>query len=88
MATRSDFDRFDLLLTMDDFNLSELQSIAPDEQLAKKIHPFCEYLTEHENREVPDPYFGGSGGFDLVLDLLEDGCRSLLASISEQLSKH
>ena len=86
MASASDFDQFDLLLTMDDFNRSELRSLAPDQELAKKIRPFCEYLTEHHRTQVPDPYYGGSRGFDIVLDLLEDGCRSLLASIRKQLS--
>jgi protein-tyrosine phosphatase len=30
---------------------------------------------------VPDPYYGGAQGFELVLDLLEDGCRGVLAHI-------
>lgn len=85
MATPADFERFDLMLTMDHYNLSELRSIAPDAERAQKIRPFCEYLTEHEDLEVPDPYYGGSRGFDIVLDLLEDGCGNLLASIREQL---
>ena len=86
MAMAPDFDRFDLLLTMDDFNLSELRALAPDAEHARNIRPFCEYLTEHHEREVPDPYFGGPMGFDLVLDLLEDGCGNLLSSIRKQLA--
>ncbi len=86
IATAKDFETVDLLLTMDDFNLSELRSLSPNPELAKKIRPFCEYLTEHHQREVPDPYFGGGHGFDLVLDLLEDGCSNLLASIRKQLA--
>ncbi len=31
---------------------------------------------------VPDPYFGGRQGFELVLDLLEDACEGLLAEAS------
>ncbi|MGE4550769.1 MAG: low molecular weight protein-tyrosine-phosphatase [Opitutales bacterium] len=85
MATPNDFEGFDLMLAMDYYNLSELRSIAPDAERAQKILPFCEYLTEHEDLEVPDPYYGGSRGFDIVLDLLEDGCGNLLASIREQL---
>ena len=86
MVTLGDFDRFDLLLTMDNFNFSEVQSLSPDVERAQKIRPFCEYLTEHEDREVPDPYYGGGRGFDVVLDLLEDGCGNLLSSIREQLA--
>ena len=86
MAAPGDFDHFDLLLTMDNFNLSELRGLAPKPEHAEKIRPFCEYLTEHEDLEVPDPYYGGASGFDIVLDLLEDGCGNLLASIREQLA--
>jgi protein-tyrosine phosphatase len=38
---------------------------------------FCEFCTEHSQTEVPDPYYGGAQGFELVLDLLEDGCAEI-----------
>ena len=85
MVTPPDFERFDLLLGMDNTNLSELRSFVPDQDLAHKIRPFCDYLTEHEDTQVPDPYYGGTRGFEIVLDLLEDGCDNLLASIRKQI---
>ena len=85
MVTAPDFEQFDLLLAMDNTNLSELRSFVPDQSLAHKIRPFCDYLTEHEDTQVPDPFYGGDYGFEIVLDLLEDGCVNLLASIRKQI---
>ena len=85
MVTPDDFKTFDLMLTMDNFNFSELHGLAPDAEGAEIIRPFCDYLTDHVDTQVPDPYYGGARGFDLVLDLLEDGCSNLLASIRKEL---
>ncbi|KAM7522491.1 hypothetical protein LguiA_012393 [Lonicera macranthoides] len=47
----------------------------------KKVRLMCSYCKKHEETEVPDPYYGGAQGFEKVLDLLVDGCESLLESI-------
>ena len=44
----------------------------------KKIHKMTDYSKEWRYTEVPDPYYGGDEGFELVLDLLEDACEGLL----------
>ncbi len=85
MATGEDFEKADLLLTMDDFNFSELSSLAPSPALASKIKPFCSYVPG-DTREVPDPYYGGASGFENVLDLLEDGCGRLLDELERELA--
>jgi protein-tyrosine phosphatase len=41
-------------------------------------------LQQHP-REVPDPYYGGSEGFELVLDLLEDACEGIVQYIQQTL---
>jgi protein-tyrosine phosphatase len=87
MANDEDFFRADLLVTMDDFNFSELSALTPDEESLGKIRPFCEYLTSHV-REIPDPYYGGSSGFEKVLDLLMEGCVNLLDEIEKQLAEN
>ncbi|CAN5414559.1 low molecular weight protein-tyrosine-phosphatase [soil metagenome] len=79
--TPADFDHFDLILAMDDENLADLRSRAPTAADRAKIQPFCRYLTRHPATEIPDPYYGGDAGFGEVLDLLEDGCANLLASL-------
>lgn len=84
--TREDFGDFDLILTMDDFNRQEVLSVAPDASARAKVKPFTEFCENHEASEVPDPYYGGSSGFELVADLIEDGCQGVLAHIEAQLS--
>ncbi len=81
---RSDFDRFDLVLAMDNENrafLSRLASPAGD----AKLKLMMEYARSYAVREVPDPYDGGPEDFELVLDMLEDATAGLLETI---LSKH
>lgn len=73
-----DFDKFDLIIGMDDSNLSNLHAMAPSSEAEKKIVPMASFFSKGTRYDyVPDPYYEGSEGFELVLDLLEDGCRNL-----------
>ncbi|MBO5780623.1 MAG: low molecular weight phosphotyrosine protein phosphatase [Muribaculaceae bacterium] len=74
-----DFDRFDLIIGMDDSNIANLRRLAPTVEAEAKIHRMAEYidLAGGFYDAVPDPYYEGSEGFELVLDLLENGCRNL-----------
>lgn len=73
-----DFDKFDLIIGMDDSNLSNLHAMAPSPEAEKKIVPMASFFSKGTRYDyVPDPYYEGSEGFELVLDLLEDGCRNL-----------
>lgn len=74
-----DFERFDLLLAMDEENFAILQSRCPP-QHQRKIRLFLEYGSSDE-RNVPDPYYGGETGFERVLDLIEDAARGLLIEL-------
>lgn len=73
-----DFEDFDLILVMDEDNLANVRRLDPQHLHHSKVKLFCDFTQNHEHREVPDPYYGGSEGFELVLDLLEDGCSELL----------
>ncbi|WP_068546313.1 low molecular weight protein-tyrosine-phosphatase [Thalassotalea crassostreae] len=75
-----DFERFSLILAMDDDNVRNLQAIAPDEH-AHKIKLFLEYSESFDETQVPDPYYGGSRGFALVLDLIEDASEGLIKKL-------
>ncbi len=77
-----DLDRFDLILAMDEANHQDLMALATDEN-RHKVKRFCDYCVQHSDTEVPDPYYGGSQGFEHVLDLLEDGCAQILAEIKK-----
>ena len=77
-VTAADFDNFDLILAMDNDNVEALNKIAPV-NLQYKISLFLEFAKNHEETEVPDPYFGGTNGFRFVLDLVEDASDGLLA---------
>ena len=80
-----DFPEFDLIVAMDDQNYEDLMHLAPSVEDSHKIVRMASYLTEHKISYIPDPYYMGSEGFSLVLDLLEDGCRNLYESIVKTL---
>ena len=74
-----DFERFDRIIAMDDNNYESLFRLAPDRAAQQKIFRFREYLRHHPDWSyIPDPYYEGHEGFELVRDLLEDGCSTLL----------
>lgn len=77
-----DFFDFDLIIGMDDRNVDDLKQKAPDLESVSKIHQMTEYSRNKLYDYVPDPYYGGASGFELVLDLLEDACEGLLETIS------
>lgn len=76
-----DFEKFSLILAMDKDNLSNLLAMAP-EHLQYKVKLFLDYGIEFTEQEVPDPYYGGSMGFELVLNLIEDASDGLLATLN------
>jgi protein-tyrosine phosphatase len=83
-VTVDDFDRYDLLLAMDGSNLHELRQLAPDAEAgarARLLREFDPGSAGAVDLDVPDPYYGGSRGFDTVLDLVEAACRGLLAEV-------
>ena len=76
---KADFERFDLILAMDQANLAALQHACP-EKYRHKLHLLLEFAPELELDSVPDPYFGHADGFERVLDLCEKGVKGLLRS--------
>ncbi len=73
-----DFDRYDLILAMDQSNLNELRRICPGEHV-HKLRLFLEFAGSQDTQDVPDPYYGNVQGFERVLDLCEAGARGLVA---------
>jgi protein-tyrosine phosphatase len=83
-VARQDLDYFDLILAMDRTNLDNLQRMASLEQ-QDKIRLFMDYAKNFEDDEVPDPYYGLGYGFDLVLDMVEDGAQGIVDELLSSL---
>jgi protein-tyrosine phosphatase len=75
-----DFERFDLILAMDEQNLQELRRRAPQHR-QERLRLFMDYAPDAGRRFVPDPYYGGPLGFEEVLDLLEQAADGLLREL-------
>lgn len=73
-----DFFDFDMLIGMDDSNLSGLRDLAPGLPEEQKIYRMTDFCRRIPADHVPDPYYGGDSGFETVLDILEDACDGLL----------
>lgn len=81
-----DFYHFDYIVVMDDMNYESVVRIAPQRKYLDKVYRFVEFCNAHPQWSyVPDPYYEGREGFELVLDLLEDGCNGLLQRIKEDI---
>ncbi|EPP24781.1 Low molecular weight protein tyrosine phosphatase [Vibrio fluvialis I21563] len=78
----SDFEQFDLILAADRDNLLELQQRCPN-QYQHKLALFLSYGNS-DYEEIPDPYYGGENGFELVLDLIEDASEQLLLQLKQK----
>ena len=78
-----DFEEFDLVIAMDSDNHYELEMICPP-GYEDRLHMFLKFAQNTRETEVPDPYYGGSGGFETVLDMIEDAAEGLLQHLQEQ----
>lgn len=79
-----DFDRFDLILTMDRENYRDVLSLDTAGKYGKKVRLMCDFCRYFDVQEVPDPYYGGKDGFDYVIEILLDACEGLLEYILSQ----
>lgn len=78
----SDFDEFDLIIPMDDSNKRNILNMAREEKDELKVMPMAYFLNDSNRYDyVPDPYYEGSEGFELVLDLLEEGALNLYQTL-------
>lgn len=78
----SDFDKFDMIVTMDEENYRDITRMASDDDARRKVVRMSTYLKRYpQAASVPDPYYGGARDFELALDLIEDGCENLLKEL-------
>ncbi|MHA2709491.1 low molecular weight protein-tyrosine-phosphatase [Vibrio owensii] len=78
-VTIGDFDEFDMVLAADKANLADLLDICPTEH-RHKVSLFLSH-GDSDYDEIPDPYYGGDAGFELVLDLIEDASETILKKL-------
>jgi protein-tyrosine phosphatase len=83
-AEREDFLQFDYVLAMDRDNYQHLRLICPP-GMEEKLSLFMDFAPELGLEEVPDPYYGGSRGFDKVFDMVEVAAQGLLADVRKRL---
>lgn len=82
-ALAEDFSEFNYILAMDEDNLRNLQALAPG-AFTVTLDLFLNFSTDFDEREVPDPYYGGAAGFERVLDLIESASTGLLQHIQRE----
>ncbi len=77
-----DFVHFDHVIAMDEENLRFLEENS-NERYHERMRLLLDFAEGVDEKEVPDPYYGGDSGFEHVLDLVDVGARGLLAHIRE-----
>ncbi len=80
----TDFDLFDLIVSMDDSNWDKLHRLAPSIEAETKIVRMTDYCQTHVIDHVPDPYYGGEQGFENVIEILEDACEGLMNTLESK----
>jgi protein-tyrosine phosphatase len=76
---QSDFDEFDLIYAMDNANKMDILKLARNDADRSKVKLILDEIYRGENREVPDPYYGGDEGFQQVFDMLDDATDQVIA---------
>jgi protein-tyrosine phosphatase len=77
-----DFERFDYLLVMDQDNYHHMSALCPEGcGMERRLMLLMDFAPDMRMREVPDPYYGGAGGFETVFDMVEAAAEGLLEDI-------
>ncbi|MDR3368486.1 low molecular weight protein-tyrosine-phosphatase [Rhodoferax sp.] len=79
-VSAKDFERFDLILAMDEANLAALKRLCPPTR-HDTLRLLMSFAPELGVTDVPDPYYGDLAGFERVLNLIEAGIKGLLAQV-------
>ncbi|MGE4586274.1 MAG: low molecular weight protein-tyrosine-phosphatase [Mangrovibacterium sp.] len=77
----TDFEAYDYIVGMDEENIEALKDLASSREELDRIYRITDFCSAGGHDSVPDPYYGGPDGFELVLDILEDACEGLLNEV-------
>lgn len=83
----TDFDKFDYIVTMDNDNYEDIRHLDRKKKYRDKLFKMTSFNRNMKVSEVPDPYYSGSDGFELVLDILEDACEGLLNKVKDDIKQ-
>jgi len=81
--TVNDFDTFDLIYAMDERNYQDILTLARNTEDKLKVKLILNEVDLNSNKSVPDPYYGGSNGFENVYQLLDEACQIIANKIEE-----
>jgi protein-tyrosine phosphatase len=81
-----DLDLFDRIYVMDANNLKDVKSMAKNHPMLHKVKMILEEIAPGKSMPVPDPYFGGEEGFQLVFDLLNNACDKIIADLETNMN--
>jgi protein-tyrosine phosphatase len=76
-----DYKRFDFIIAMDNEVFETILGLDIEKQSVSKVFKMTDFCSKKDYDEVPDPYYLGADGFELVLDILEDACKGLLEKL-------
>jgi protein-tyrosine phosphatase len=76
-----DFKQFDLILAMDQENHQNILALDSQGVYKNKVRLISEFMTQYNEKQILDPYYGNQAKFDKVIDLLLDACGGLLEEI-------
>jgi len=75
--SKKDFENFDVIYVMDNSNKQNVLALAENDSQKEKVKLILEEIFPGENVDVPDPYFGGSAGFENVFKMLDEACGKI-----------
>ena len=75
---KEDFIAFDKIYVMDSDNYNDARRIASEYWNEYKVDLILNEIYPHENRSVPDPWYGGFDGFIEVYDMLDKACDKII----------
>ena len=80
----SDFDKFDMIYAMDRANYHDIMRMARTPEHEAKVKLILQDTKPGGRIEVPDPYYGGNNGFELVFDMLDESCEKIASDLSKK----
>ena len=82
--TISDFDDFDIIYVMDRSNYENVISLSRNQSDKQKVKMIRDEILSTQGSDVPDPYFGGEGGFDLVYQMIDEVCDIIAKKLNDE----